>query len=84
MARSAEREWVCARLRGELDAGADRDPHGCIPSAGYTWCAALGRCVRLLPHRDNCGGFFVASFRRARSSSSVASHSDLCALVQIA
>jgi hypothetical protein len=25
----------------------------------------LERCVRLLPHRDDCGGFFVAAFRRA-------------------
>ncbi len=26
--------------------GADRDIHGCIPSAGYTWCAATRRCER--------------------------------------
>ena len=26
--------------------GADRDEHGCIPSAGYTWCAKEGKCVR--------------------------------------
>jgi putative lipoprotein len=26
--------------------GADRDEHGCIGSAGYTWCAKEGRCVR--------------------------------------
>lgn len=28
-------------------AGADRDAHGCIGSAGYTWCEVLGNCVRL-------------------------------------
>jgi putative lipoprotein len=26
--------------------GADRDEHGCIGSAGYTWCAREGKCVR--------------------------------------
>ncbi len=26
--------------------GGDRDAHGCIGSAGYSWCAREGRCVR--------------------------------------
>ena len=26
--------------------GADRDEHGCIRSAGYSWCAIEGKCVR--------------------------------------
>jgi hypothetical protein len=26
--------------------GADRDDHGCIPSAGYRWCAKVNECVR--------------------------------------
>jgi putative lipoprotein len=26
--------------------GADRDEHGCIGSAGYSWCAKEGKCVR--------------------------------------
>jgi len=26
--------------------GADRDEHGCIHSAGYSWCAKVDRCVR--------------------------------------
>jgi len=26
--------------------GADRDEHGCIRSAGYTWCEKEGKCVR--------------------------------------
>lgn len=26
--------------------GADRDEHGCIPSAGYRWCAKVRECVR--------------------------------------
>lgn len=24
--------------------GADRDSHGCIPSAGYQWCEQTGMC----------------------------------------
>ncbi len=31
--------------RGSLP-GSDRDPHGCIPSAGYTWCERTSRCER--------------------------------------
>jgi len=26
--------------------GSDRDAHGCISSAGYTWCAATNKCER--------------------------------------
>lgn len=26
--------------------GADRDEHGCIRSAGYSWCAKEGKCLR--------------------------------------
>jgi putative lipoprotein len=26
--------------------GADRDEHGCIRSAGYSWCAKEGKCAR--------------------------------------
>lgn len=26
--------------------GADRDAHGCIGSAGYSWCARAAACVR--------------------------------------
>ena len=30
----------------ETQVGADRDAHGCIPSAGYAWCARTDRCER--------------------------------------
>lgn len=26
--------------------GSDRDAHGCIPSAGYAWCAQTKQCER--------------------------------------
>lgn len=26
--------------------GSDRDAHGCIPSAGYAWCAKTAQCER--------------------------------------
>ena len=32
-------------LASEL-AGGDRDEHGCIPSAGYSWCQPLAQCIR--------------------------------------
>lgn len=38
--------------------GSDWDVHGCIASAGYTWCRVLGKCLRIwtdvceIP--DNC------------------------------
>ncbi|MGV8176673.1 MAG: substrate-binding periplasmic protein [Candidatus Bilamarchaeaceae archaeon] len=32
--------------------GSDRDSHGCIPSAGYTWCDAKQKCIR--PWEENC------------------------------
>jgi hypothetical protein len=27
--------------------GGDRDEHGCIPSAGYSWCGAKEKCLRI-------------------------------------
>ena len=32
--------------------GSDRDEYGCIPSAGYSWCASLSECVR--PWETDC------------------------------
>jgi hypothetical protein len=32
--------------------GSDRDEHGCIPSAGYSWCEPLQKCIR--PWEENC------------------------------
>lgn len=26
--------------------GSDRDSHGCIPSAGYSWCESKQKCLR--------------------------------------
>lgn len=31
---------------GETIVGGDRDEHGCIGSAGYSWCAAKSKCLR--------------------------------------
>jgi len=27
--------------------GGDRDEHGCIPSAGYSWCEPKQKCLRI-------------------------------------
>merc|ERR1712086_664187 len=32
--------------------GADSDEHGCKASAGYTWCASKGKCIR--PFEEAC------------------------------
>lgn len=48
----------------KLGLGADRDGHGCIPSAGYRWCEGAARCIRPWEHsaafNKNCGASFVA------------------------
>ena len=40
---------ACASSGGKdpFLAGADKDGHGCIASAGYTYVSVLGRCARL-------------------------------------
>jgi len=32
--------------------GGDRDAHGCIGSAGYSWCEAKSKCIRIW--EENC------------------------------
>jgi len=32
--------------------GADRDAHGCIGSAGYSWSEELGQCIRPWEHKN--------------------------------
>jgi hypothetical protein len=34
--------------------GGDRDEYGCIPSAGYSWCASSEKCYR--PWEEDCDG----------------------------
>lgn len=34
--------------------GGDKDEHGCIGSAGYTWCEAKQKCLRIW--EENCSG----------------------------
>ena len=43
--------------------GSDRDSHGCIPSAGYEWCDALGKCIR--PWEENCTAQVAGSLKNA-------------------
>jgi putative lipoprotein len=45
----AEAQLVLKRVGAQPPAsmpGADRDEHGCIGSAGYSWCAKEAKCVR--------------------------------------
>jgi len=38
--------WATSIRTSEPLVGGDKDEHGCIPSAGYTWCEALEKCLR--------------------------------------
>eukprot|EP01090_Pellita_catalonica_P010766 TRINITY_DN2220_c0_g1_i1.p1 TRINITY_DN2220_c0_g1~~TRINITY_DN2220_c0_g1_i1.p1 ORF type:complete len:279 (-),score=50.57 TRINITY_DN2220_c0_g1_i1:73-909(-) len=38
--------FVCCVVVAVLSAGGDRGSNGCIPSAGYTWCAKENKCIR--------------------------------------
>ncbi len=43
--------WLFAYLftsynNNKMMPGSDRDSHGCIPSAGYSWCEAKQQCLR--------------------------------------
>ncbi len=40
------RTWAMLKLRCSPIVGGDRDAHGCIGSAGYTWCATKNKCLR--------------------------------------
>mmetsp|Transcript_139012 Transcript_139012/g.337671 ORF Transcript_139012/g.337671 Transcript_139012/m.337671 type:complete len:320 (-) Transcript_139012:252-1211(-) len=44
-----EQDFVVRCEREKVNAvvvGGDRDEHGCIPSAGYSWCEATSECIR--------------------------------------
>jgi hypothetical protein len=43
---------VCTVAVGEPLLGGDRDEHGCIGSAGYSWCELKQKCIR--PWEEQC------------------------------
>ncbi len=48
--RPSEQPAAPASASGEAPAqllGGDRDEHGCIGSAGYSWCEAKQKCLRV-------------------------------------
>jgi hypothetical protein len=44
---NSEPEKSAAADSDAATVGSDRDAHGCIPSAGYRWCATTNQCERL-------------------------------------
>ncbi|MFD2178007.1 hypothetical protein [Veronia pacifica] len=40
---------------GNTMPGSDRDKHGCIGSAGYSWCESKNECVRSWELADDQG-----------------------------
>jgi len=39
-------------IKNPILVGNDKDEHGCIPSAGYSWCEAKQKCLR--SWEENC------------------------------
>jgi len=44
--------FLCACAQKQKPLGGDKDRHGCIGSAGYTWCEAKKKCIR--PWEEKC------------------------------
>jgi len=40
-------KWECKNTIIPMPIWGDKDSHGCYTSAGYTWCAAKNKCLRL-------------------------------------
>ncbi len=45
--RQAADNTTANAANGGQIVGNDRDAHGCIGSAGYSWCGAKGKCIRV-------------------------------------
>lgn len=39
--------YLIVNSQQKIMPGSDRDEHGCIGSAGYSWCAAKDKCLRI-------------------------------------
>lgn len=56
--------------------GGDRDVHGCIPSAGYSWCEAKQKCLR--PWEENCNEVTIESKARELCGRENVAEVDIC------
>jgi len=54
---------------GEPPIGGDRDEHGCLPTAGYTWCESKQKCLRLW--EEDCPGSGGSSSEGGGSDSDI-------------
>jgi len=52
--------FIAGGKSGGMRVGGDRDEHGCIGSAGYSWCVALDKCIR--PWEEKCEGELKEKF----------------------
>ena len=43
---------IVSPTQTQMLVGGDKDEHGCIPSAGYSWCAPKNKCLRIW--EENC------------------------------
>lgn len=49
--------------------GGDKDEHGCISSAGYSWCESGQKCLR--PWEEGCQDYIVQIFEAIKAVTSV-------------
>ncbi len=61
--------------------GGDRDEHGCIPSAGYTWCEESQKCIR--PWEEACANSAVPEMTKELCDSSNGHWTDCGSKCQI-
>lgn len=54
--------------------GGDRDEHGCIGSAGYTWCPQLDKCLRVWEEPCISGSIDTAVITGEISQALIAKH----------
>jgi hypothetical protein len=54
--------------------GGDRDAHGCIPSAGYTWSESAQKCVRSWEQKNNINVTCVQTALDKRENSIMTAH----------
>jgi hypothetical protein len=45
---------LAAGCTGQAPIGGEKDEHGCLTGAGYSWCEAKGKCLRVW--EEPCGG----------------------------
>ncbi len=73
----AYRYWWIPRENANQIVGGDKDAHGCIGSAGYSWCEVKNKCLRIWEEKCDSGAelevrrILADKYRKAPSEVSV-------------